>query len=79
MLAFIVKFVLPLLVCLACLACPVERVLRLDDYLCEDEAKQVCMAASVTIVMLLQQQMPKSSRLGGLRSPVAPPAPPTCH
>jgi hypothetical protein len=77
MLAFIVKFVLPLVVCLACLACPVERILRLDEFMCEDEAKQVCMAASVTIVMLLQQQIPAKSRVGGARSPAAE-TPQTC-
>lgn len=55
------KFLIPLIVCLTIFACPVEKFVQLDEILCEDEAKQVLMAASVTIVMLLQAQMPKSS------------------
>lgn len=77
MLAFIMKFVVPLVVCLAILVCPVEGFLSLDEYFCEDEAKQVLMAASVTVVMLLQQQMP-SSRSSSLRAPAGSAAPETC-
>jgi len=76
MLAFIMKFVVPLAVCMAILVCPVEGFFKLDEYFCEDEAKQVLMAASVTIVMLLQQQMP--SKRSGLRAPAGSAAPGTC-
>lgn len=62
----VARFLIPLVVCLACLVCPFEKLFRLDDYFCEDEAKQVLMAASVTVVMLLQQQLPKRAPACGV-------------
>lgn len=57
MLASVMKFVVPFVVCCACLAVPVDALPGIGEYFCEEEAKQVLMAFGVTVVMLFHKQL----------------------